>query len=164
MNLKMLSIKSMLTGICFILFFNVYAQFSETFNLIDKKNGFKDIVFGSSFSEVSKKMGIVKKENKPNEYTITQIKYLSVGIYKILNAFTEFNEGRLSLIAFEIPHDYKEVIDYFTKMFGKPKFTNMWLWEGKNITYAVGADINTNHALIAINSNKIPIDDGENNF
>lgn len=155
-----------LTIVCLITFLFAHSQFTDKFKSIDEKDSFKDIVFGSKLIDISRKMGLIKKEgtNQSNRYNITQRKYLTIGIYGIKNAFTEFTDNKLSMIVFEVPNPCKEVLEYFTKMFGKPTFEKAWLWEGKNLTYALGCDINTSHALIIITSNSVKLYNGEDNF
>ena len=71
----------------------VHGQLTDTFKKIDLKNSFKDVVFGSKYLDVNKKMKLTKRAGAKNlnRYNVTAQKYLSVGIYKATDVFVEFS-------------------------------------------------------------------------
>lgn len=159
-------IKALLIWAFLFLNLSTNAQLTETFKTIDEKNCFKDVVFGSNYLTVNNKMKLTKRPGTKNlnRYNVNLRKYLSIGIYKTTDTFVEFSKDKLSMIVLTIPNNYKEVVNYFTTLFGKPEFQNMWLWTGENISYAIGGDSNTGYAMVIISSNKIKFDNGEDNL
>ena len=130
--------------IIFGLSFSGKSQTTKQFNSIDSSHAYKDIVFGSSFTMAEKMMGLKRYSyNTANQYSITNVKYLTIGAYKISNGFAFFSKDNLYSVRLLIAAGYpgtsfKEVIKYFTAWFGKPENREgAYVWFGGKVTFSI---------------------------
>ena len=156
-----------LSSICTI----TKGQTTEEFNKIDAKYSFKDIVFGTSFSLLKTKMGLKKTgtESSPNQYTITNKKYLSIGEYIAMFGDVVFSKNKLLQVGLNIDLSnglkFEEILKYFSYLFGEPEYIDeVYWWQGKKIIYSLQKEMEINSAQICILSNLIKYDKGLDNF
>lgn len=119
------------------------SQTSDNFKQIDQKNGFKDVVFGSSFASLKDKMGLSDpyKNLAPGDYGITKRYYQSIGEYVALNAIAHFVGNKLSTITLTfmspaIINNNDERLKYLSDLFGTPvEIEGKFYWTGTNLYY-----------------------------
>lgn len=133
--------------------FSVAGQTTTAFRKIDSTHAYKDIVFGSSFILAEKMMGLKKYSyNTANQYTITDVKYLTIGPYKIASGFAFFSTNmlysvRLLIAAGSPGTSFKEVIKYFTAWFGKPENREgTYVWFGDKVIFSI-KDVKSNAVI-----------------
>lgn len=154
-----------------ILCVSANAQTTETFDKIDSKHGFKDIFLGTSYSLLKSKMGLKKVgvEASPNQYTITDKKYLSIGDFIVSRGIAYFSKNKLYDISLDIDLNnaltFEQVLNYLSDLFGVPVYQEgIYWWLGKKLTYALSEISETNTAQIGITSNIVKFDEAVSNF
>jgi hypothetical protein len=136
--------------------FSSSAQLTETFRSIDEKHSFKDIPFGSAYSMLKSKLGLIQSEgNASDQYGITNKKYLVLGIYNAREGYAHFLSGKLSSLNFVIETSNvltkESILEYFMELLGTPepgKKSNTLAWHGKNLHY--GYHMLNNNVVISL--------------
>lgn len=149
---------------------SVISQYTETFNKIDAKHSFKDVVFGTSLSVLKTKMGLKNSEfGGPTQYTINNKKYLSIGIYNAWSGSAIFSNNRLFFVSLSIQCansvEYNQIVEYFTEIFGQPEEDDeSYKWIGNKLFYNLLYEPKSQSAAIDIRSILVKNEQGKDNF
>jgi len=119
-------------------------QKTTAFNRIDSTHAFKDITFGSNYSDIKTKLGLVKYSFNPDgQYSITEKTYLTIGHLDVAYAAAFFSKDnfysvRLFFDAAATGATYDKVLKYFTAWFGKPeKAEGAQVWFGRTMIFSL---------------------------
>lgn len=134
-----------LLTVCLWLSFNGIAQKSDTsagYKVFDLEQKFKDIKFGSSLINVKSKMGLIhEKIAAPEQYTITNKKYLQVWNLNASDGFVIFTKSKLSAVSLIIENSkalkFSSILNYFVEKFGEPVIEKDYYWKGKNLWFVL---------------------------
>ena len=148
------------------------SQYTEEFNKIDAKHGFKDAAFGTSYEVLKNKMKLESNEaSPPNGYFIRNKKFLSIGYFNCVDGIAGFTKNKYSNISLyitvEVTMPFESILAYFTDLFGSPtKSGEHYYWWGKKVSFSLRHIIteNLNEALLSIASQIIKSDKGADNF
>lgn len=121
---------------------SLWSQTSENFTKLDEKNSFKDVSFGTSLQKLRGIMKLKDPESgdNPNQYSINNPKYLSIGIYNATYGSAFFTNDKFTTVGLSLSKKYLTYSDYFfyfAGLFGLPnnmeKGYEDHKWTGKNI-------------------------------
>jgi hypothetical protein len=122
--------------------FASFSQLSKEFKKIDSLHSYKNVKFGSSFSEVTEKMGLLPiTERGTFNYTISNKMYLTIGKFTFSSGKVGFLFSRFKYIDFELENSdsksFQDILDYFSSQFGTPTETanKCYAWFGENLAY-----------------------------
>jgi hypothetical protein len=124
--------------------FNTSLVIAQNIKKLDEKNGFKELVLGSSYQDLKKYLSELPAESKVKEktayYTVTDESFFEVGESEIHAIVAVFFNDRLESINIETKghQNFKDLLTVLTQGYGKGEKRNTYIeeyhWSGKKVT------------------------------
>ncbi len=124
-----------------VLAFHATLVFAQNVKKLDEKNGFKELILGSSYEDLKKYLAEIPTEADNKEevavYEVVDSSFFEVGESDINKIFTRFFKGRLESVTIETKGvaNSKEFLNALTMAYGKGEKRNTYIeeyhWDGR---------------------------------
>lgn len=147
--------------------FSISFAFAQNIKKLDEKNGFKELILGSSYQDAKKYLSELPVESHAKEktalYAVTDESFFEVGESEIDKMTVSFFNDRLESINIETKghQNFKDLLAVLTQGYGKGEKKNTYIeeyhWMGKKVNMSYKMNANTKDGKLTILSKEISV-------